>query len=342
MASPKGTNAVVDVAAGKAKAPERKRGGGRLIRLDVARGVALAAMAIYHFGWDLEFFGYMAGGTTGTGAWKLFARSIASSFLFLAGFSLVLGHHPEIRWRPFLRRLAMIVAAAAAITLATYFATPDRFIFFGILHAIALSSLAGLLFLRLPPLLTVIVAVAVLAAPYFLRSTFFGLPILWWVGLSPESPPSNDYVPFFPWFAPTLFGIAAARLAKEHGWLALLAAREEPATVTRGLALAGRHSLLVYLLHQPVLIAVVYAFSLAVPAPAADPVASYHRSCVSSCAASQPEAFCNRFCTCTEEELLAQGLFDDLLEGRMDPASDQRAGEIANQCTVRIFEGEGG
>lgn len=331
---------MVDVAAGEAKAPETKRGGGRLTRLDVARGIALVAMAIYHFGWDLEFFGYMAGGTTGAGAWKLFARAIASSFLFLAGFSLVLGHHPEIRWRPFLRRFATIVAAAAAITVATFFATPDRFIFFGILHAIALSSLAGLIFLRLPPLLTALTAVAVILAPHFLRSSFFDVPIFWWVGLSSVNPASNDYVPFLPWFAATLFGIAAARLAKRQGRLGLLAGSDRPGAASRVLAFAGRHSLIVYLVHQPVLIGLVFAFSLVVPAPGGDPAAAYHRSCVASCAAGQGQAFCSRFCTCTAEELVARGLFDDLVEGRMDPAADPRAGEIADQCTVRIFEEE--
>ena len=68
-----------------------KQAGPRRIEwLDVARGAALIAMAVYHFTWDLEFFGYVLPGTTGFGAWKLFARCIASSFLFLVGISLVL------------------------------------------------------------------------------------------------------------------------------------------------------------------------------------------------------------------------------------------------------------
>ncbi|WP_273795314.1 heparan-alpha-glucosaminide N-acetyltransferase domain-containing protein, partial [Brucella intermedia] len=49
----------------------------RLGRIDIARGIALITMAVYHFGWDLEFFGYMAPGTTAHGGWKLFARCIA-------------------------------------------------------------------------------------------------------------------------------------------------------------------------------------------------------------------------------------------------------------------------
>ena len=55
----------------------------RIDWIDIARGVALIAMAIYHFSWDLEFFGYLDPGTAGSGPLKWFARSIASSFLIL-------------------------------------------------------------------------------------------------------------------------------------------------------------------------------------------------------------------------------------------------------------------
>ena len=72
----------------------------RIGLLDTARGVALIAMASYHFAWDLEFFRYIEAGTTAFGWWKMYARGIAGSFLFLVGFSLVLAHTPAIRWRP--------------------------------------------------------------------------------------------------------------------------------------------------------------------------------------------------------------------------------------------------
>lgn len=58
---------------------------GRIELLDIARGVALIAMAIYHFTWDLEFFGYAERGLTAVGGWKVFARCIASSFLSWSG-----------------------------------------------------------------------------------------------------------------------------------------------------------------------------------------------------------------------------------------------------------------
>ena len=83
-----------------------------------------------------------------------------------------------IRWPGFLRRLAMVAGAAVAISVATFIAMPQAFIFFGILHQIALASLLGLLFLRLPALLTLAVAAAVVAAPLYLRSEAFDHPAL--------------------------------------------------------------------------------------------------------------------------------------------------------------------
>jgi uncharacterized membrane protein len=313
----------------------------RLIWLDIARGTALVAMAIYHFTWDLEFFGYTTPGTAATGGWRLFARAIASSFLFLAGFSLVLANHPVIRWQGFARRLAMIVAAAGLISVATYIATPSVFIFFGILHAIALASLVGLLFLRAPVIVMLLAAAAALAAPFYLRHALFDTPALWWVGLSQTVPRSNDYVPLLPWIAPFLVGMAAARLSRGAGWLRHLAWRSDdrrPNRLHRLLAYGGRHSLAVYLLHQPVLIALLYGASLVAPPPPVDPVQSYQQSCQASCIAEQDAAFCARFCDCTLGALLDTQTFNDLMSGAITPQNDSRVAGIASQCSIEAFQ----
>ncbi|WP_244513196.1 MULTISPECIES: DUF1624 domain-containing protein [unclassified Ensifer] len=300
-------------------------------------------MALYHFVWDLEFFGYVAAGTAGTGGWKIFARLIASSFLFLAGYSLVLGQWPKIRLDAFLRRFAKIAGAAALITLATYFAFPDTFIFFGILHAIAAASLIGLIFLQLPAVVSFAAAAAAIAAPFYLRSPIFDAPWLWWIGLSETLPRSNDYVPLLPWLGPFLLGLGTAKLF--HARLAAALSRR-PANDGKGklwtnpLAFGGRHSLAIYLIHQPLLIGLVYLFSLISPPTLPDPKEAYRNNCVAACNQGNPAVPCETFCGCTLDLLVEQNLFDSLNRGEINVSSDERIARIARQCTMNVQSGD--
>ncbi|GEO83427.1 MULTISPECIES: heparan-alpha-glucosaminide N-acetyltransferase [Alphaproteobacteria] len=304
----------------------------RIEALDAARGLALIAMATYHFTWDFEFFGYLDPGTATHGWLKLYARVIASSFLFLAGFSLVLAQYPVLKPRSFAKRLAVIVAAALAITLATAIAMPDGLIFFGILHAIAAASLIGLAFLRLPPVLTLLAAAGAIALPDSYRSEIFDAPALLFVGLSEHLPRSNDYVPLFPWIGALLIGIATARIAMARGWLVRLA--HVPAG-PGWLRLAGRNSLLVYLVHQPLLIAVVFMISIIAPPQKADPIQSYLASCESACLAEGSDAgLCTRFCACTLDRLQQQSLLAPLQSGAILPDKDARILELARECSA--------
>lgn len=305
----------------------------RIAAIDMMRGAALVAMASYHFTWDLEFFGYAHAGLTAFGPWKVYARCIASTFLFLVGVSLVLAHGRGIRWKGFWKRLAMVAAAALAITAATRLATPDSFIFFGILHQIALASLLGLAFLRLPALVTLAAAVLVVAAPHYLRSGFFDHPALWWVGLSSADPRSNDYVPLFPWFGAVLAGIGATGLARSSGLLARLAALPQPRWA-RPLAFAGRHSLAVYLVHQPVLIACVWLFAQVMPPESRPPQEGFADACRASCAETRDAAFCTRYCGCMLGRLQEEGMLEKLYKGSGDDAFQQGVRDLAATCTA--------
>lgn len=223
----------------------------------MARSAAIAAMVLYHFVFDLDMFGLIAPGTALTGGWRLLALATASSFLFLAGISLWLAHGAGIRWPKFWRRFGMIAAAAVVVTVASFFAIREAFIFFGILHAIALSSLIGIALLRLP--ITLLVAMAGLAiwAPTALRATVFDAQALWWVGLSTFQIPTADYIPILPWIGPFLLGMALAKaLSHWRAWPTRSATR--PSGVLRALSWPGQHSLAIYLLHQPVLIALIW------------------------------------------------------------------------------------
>jgi len=241
--------------------PMTAGGGTRIAALDLARAGALVAMAVFHFVFDLELFGFAAPGTTMQPGWRWLAFLTAGSFLFLVGVGLWLGHGHGIRWRGFWRRFVRVAAAAAGITLVTWVAMPGAFIFFGILHSIAMASLLGLLALRLPVWGLAVMGGLVLWLPQAARFEMFNAPWLWWVGLHDTPVRSVDFVPLFPWFGPVLIGIAVAKAVEARDGWARLARWDAPGWAWP-LAWAGRHSLLVYLLHQPVLVSLVWSATL--------------------------------------------------------------------------------
>ncbi|WP_299356198.1 heparan-alpha-glucosaminide N-acetyltransferase [uncultured Shimia sp.] len=229
--------------------------GNRLLFLDVARTIALFGMIVFHFFRDLEVFGMIAQGTTLNVGWAIFARAIAGSFLFLSGVSLVLAHARGFRGKAWLRRVVLISGAACLVTLATYAAFPSQFVFFGILHALALASLLGVPFLFAPVWVSLIGAVSILIASATVGRAVFTSPWMAWTGLGMEVRASLDFIPIVPWMAPFLLGVALARIAYtkrfEPTW-----PRWFPA---QAVAWPGRHSLAVYLLHQPILLALIGA-----------------------------------------------------------------------------------
>ena len=219
--------------------------------IDLARVAALAGMVVFHLARDLEIFGLVPQGLTLTGGWALFARMVAGSFLFLSGMSLVLAHGAGLRWGAWRRRVLMIAGAAGLVSIATYAAFPQRFVYFGILHSIAAASLIGLAVLRLPAWGLALSGAAVLVLHLTIGRAVFDSVWLAWTGLSRTVRPSLDFLPLVPWLAPFLFGMALARAVD----LRALPALPLPVALTW----ISRHSLSVYLVHQPVLLGVIWA-----------------------------------------------------------------------------------
>lgn len=232
----------------------------RIALLDVLRGVAIMAMIVYHCFFDLELFGLGYFGVSEHWGWIAFVRTIPASFLAIAGISLYLAHHNGMHWRNFWWRMSYLVAAAMLITVISYFADPEAIIWFGILHCIAAASIIGLAFLRAPLPVVILAAIVVLIAPLF-ATPVLNSPFLLWLGLGTEAPPSNDYNPLFPWFGFMLIGIAIARILAPYATKAAWANRQPDDFASRTLALGGRHSLLIYLLHQPILMVVLFGVS---------------------------------------------------------------------------------
>jgi uncharacterized membrane protein len=301
--------------------------------VDAARGVAIAAMIVFHAAWDLSFLRLIATPVGSDPAWQAFAMSIAGSFLALVGVGLVLGHGHGIRWPRFARRLAVVALAAAGVSVATYVAFPESFIFFGILHMIAVGSVLALPFLRAPLWLVAAAAITVLALPAFFRSPLFDDRALAWIGFSERIPPSNDFEPVFPWLALVLAGIVLARLVLASRFHERLAAWRARGPLSRLLVRAGRWSLVIYLVHQPILLGVLFPVAHVLgPSPAAQ-AAGFLRACEAGCReGGRLGATCGSACACVLDRATAKGLREGLLGDTLDPAQLGALQEEVNVC----------
>ncbi len=226
----------------------------RLVLVDVVRGIALVLMAAYHFCFDLNYFGLTRIDFNHAPFWLAARAFIVTLFLSVMGISLALSHRRAIRWPAVGRRLLLIGGSAALVSAASYLLFPRSYIFFGVLHFVALASLLGLAFLRLG-WLNVVIGIAVLALGIGYHDPLFNRPALQWFGLMTYKPFTEDYVPLLPWFGVVLLGLFLGSRAER--WPPRLR-QWRAGGLSRLLAWGGRHSLPIYLLHQPLLMGLLY------------------------------------------------------------------------------------
>jgi uncharacterized membrane protein len=232
----------------------------RFWEIDALRGIAVVAMVLYHFSYDLAFFGLFDVGFFRSGLGLNTGRLIGGSFIFLAGLSLTLSYARATASRPsggklfrkYLSRGLRIFSYGLVITLLTWIFLPNEMIVFGILHLIGASIILAYPFLTLK-LANVALSVACIAIGSLLRGLDIDSPWLVWLGTDPTFF-MVDYWPIFPWFGVTLFGIAAGNALYGDRVKMDTPSTPLPPTV-RPLPFLGRHSLVVYLVHQPVLLA---------------------------------------------------------------------------------------
>lgn len=282
----------------------------RFVLIDALRGIAILAMVMFHIAWDLYFLGFIGLDISTDPWWTAFQKAIVSSFLALAGISLWFAHGRGIRWQSFWRREAILVGSALAVSAGTWFAFGDYFAFFGVLHAIALFSLLTLAFLRLQPLLTAAIGLAIIIAPLLITHPVMRERWLAWIGFWPISPATADIVPVFPWLGVVLLGLAFAKALDGHPLWGLKAPRL--------LALLGRWSLVIYLLHQPVLYGGLYGLRLLMPQPGIEQeYTAFIESCRATRLQSVPDALAaERYCGCALEQVQAGNMWDMLSRER--------------------------
>jgi uncharacterized membrane protein len=242
----------------KSNAPQANSNS-RFPAIDALRGAALVAMFVYHFSFDLNYFGLIQQNFYEDPFWIGGRALILSSFLLLVGVGLVLANRNEIRWPAVWRRLGQIVGCAVLVSIGSYLMFPQSWIYFGVLHHIAVASLLGLASLRLE-WTNAVLGLALVGLGASLKISFFDAPSLQWIGLMTHKPITEDYVPMLPWFGVVLLGIFVGKRFLSGGYVRMKAWRPAGGA-SRLLAFAGRHTLFLYMVHQPVFIGVLYCVS---------------------------------------------------------------------------------
>ncbi len=228
----------------------------RIPAIDNLRGLAIIAMVAYHFCFDLRHFGFITADFYRDPFWLHARTAILSSFLLLAGISLVLAQREDRGRDRFWRQVARVAAAALLVSAASYVVFPQRYIWFGVLHAIAIS-LVLVRPLASHPALALVLGFALLVAGNSWTAPVFDNRTWGWAGFMTAKPPTEDYVPLVPWTGMILLGMAIAHPLQRNEFRALAPFARLPGW----LRAMGRHSLAIYLIHQPLLFGVLYVIA---------------------------------------------------------------------------------
>ena len=221
----------------------------RLLQLDIYRGIAVVLMVIFHFTYDLNYFGFIDADTTRLVFWIKLRLVILSLFLSAVGMSLYLVYSKKFNIVKYKKRLYLLGASSMMISVVTYFIFPKTWIYFGVLHMIFTASLVGPLFTKKPNIAGVL---GVLLIALYLSG--FRMTPLYDLLQGPLHLPmyhTEDLVSFVPWFGVVLLGI----FAMHHKLLEMIPLPQH--NYLEKFSWIGKHTLAIYLIHQPILFAIL-------------------------------------------------------------------------------------
>lgn len=222
----------------------------RIHWIDLWRGLAVLLMIVFHFAYGFDFF-EIREISLNSGLWFFIGNFVRFSFLLIVGFSLFLSYRKyRSKYSFFLKhhltRAIKLMGIALMITLVTFLIFPDVYIRFGILHLISVGIIVGIFFVRLP-LLSLVSGFLALLAPA-IANVQSGALYLYLFGFSQPGFAALDHFPIFPWIGFILIGIGFAHLLNFFQFFKSSGKIPFPS-----IQVLGRHSLLIYLIHQPLI-----------------------------------------------------------------------------------------
>lgn len=236
----------------------------RFWELDLFRGIAIIMMVIFHLLWDLWAFQILPDIILYAGFWKYFQRATATAFLILVGISLTVsyrrakqqGDDATSLWHKFFWRGLRIFGMGMCFTLFGW-VTGFGQVHIGILHLIGLSIILTYPLLEYRWLNLTLWGIFFVVGS-FINTIYLDHNWLVWFGLHTRFYVALDYFPLIPWLGVVLLGIFLGNTLyqTEKRRFTFPDFRQFPPI--RLLRFLGRHSLLIYVIHQPLLLAGLY------------------------------------------------------------------------------------
>ena len=240
---------------------------GRVTFFDTIRGLSVVSMILFHFTYDLFFISHIKLTWFTPLLMQVWIPSISYPFIFIAGCMCAFSKNS-------FKRAGIYSLVALAIFTATTFAKVDTPITFGIFFCMASCTLVEALisrFIVMPKgyaaailfLLIFVICIPISAGYIGVGNMIFSLPkelyqtpYLAWAGFPSPTFSSGDYYPLLPYLFLYLSGAAFNRQFKEEGYPDWMKTFSLPLVTEM-----GKHSLLIYILHQPILLLIALFIS---------------------------------------------------------------------------------
>lgn len=227
--------------------------------LDFLRGIALSLMIVFHFVYDLGYFELIDINTNKDIFWWTFRRVIVFLFVFISGISFGITASRGINWSHYRTRVLQVATGAIAVSIATYVADPSKYVYMGILHFFAISSVLVILFKNFGRW-NFLIGLIIIAIATITPKPKFGSDSWCFTSLESSCRYTADWAPLFPWFGVLLLGLSFTPYAQNL--LGSLRSKYTPQDIKLSwVSLMGQHSLVVYLVHQPILLALFYLYT---------------------------------------------------------------------------------